>query len=99
KAIGAARERALTVVGFTGRTGGEMAARCDICLHAPSDATPLIQQIHITAGHIICGLVEGWLFPRSRPSGGPVLPGVPASYFTFGMMLALTICLEICIGR
>jgi len=64
RAIGAAREKGLTVVGFTGRTGGEMAARCDLCLHAPSDATPLIQQIHITAGHIICGLVEERLFPR-----------------------------------
>ena len=30
---------------------------------APSDSTPLIQQIHITADHIICGLVENRLFP------------------------------------
>ena len=51
-------------VGFTGRTGGEMSSRCDFCLHAPSDSPPLIQQIHITAGHIICGLVEERLFPR-----------------------------------
>ena len=64
RAIGAAREKRVTVVGFTGRTGGEMAALCDLCLHAPSDSTPLIQQIHITAGHIICGLVEERLFPR-----------------------------------
>jgi D-sedoheptulose 7-phosphate isomerase len=27
-------------------------------------STPVIQQIHITAGHIICGLVEERLFPR-----------------------------------
>jgi D-sedoheptulose 7-phosphate isomerase len=66
RAIGAGREKRLTVVGFTGRTGGEMAGRCDLCLHAPSDSTPLIQQIHITAGHIICGLVEESLFPRAR---------------------------------
>ena len=66
RAIGAAREKELRVVGFTGRTGGEMAACCDLCLHAPSDSTPLIQQIHITAGHIICGLVEEWLFPRAE---------------------------------
>src|SRR5215471_21820586 len=38
KAIGAARERRLTVVGFTGRTGGEMALLCDFCLHVPSDS-------------------------------------------------------------
>jgi len=68
RAIGAAREKGLIVAGFTGRTGGDMAALCDLCLHAPSDSTPLIQQIHITAGHIICGLVEERLFPRNiRP--------------------------------
>jgi D-sedoheptulose 7-phosphate isomerase len=64
RAIDAARQKQLAVVGFTGRTGGEMAARCDLCLYAPSDSTQLIQQIHITAGHIICGLVEERLFPR-----------------------------------
>jgi len=69
RAIGAAREKRLTVVGFTGRTGGEMAALCDLCLHAPSDSTPLIQQIHITAGHIICGLIEERLFPRTTGPG------------------------------
>ena len=68
RAISAAREKGITVVGFTGRTGGDMTALCDLCLHAPSDSTPLIQQIHITAGHIICGLVEERLFPRNtRP--------------------------------
>lgn len=64
RAIEAARERGLAVVGLTGRSGGEMAARCDLCLHAPADATQLVQQIHITAGHIICALVEARLFPR-----------------------------------
>jgi D-sedoheptulose 7-phosphate isomerase len=65
RAIDAARQKRLTIVGFTGRTGGEMASGCDFCLHAPSDSTPLIQQIHITAGHIICGLVEERLFSRA----------------------------------
>ena len=64
RAIDAAREKRIVTVGFTGRTGGEMPPRCDLCLHAPSDSTPLIQQIHITAGHIICGLVEERLFPQ-----------------------------------
>ena len=64
RAIEAARQKQIATVGFTGRTGGEMPSLCDICLHAPSDSTPLIQQIHITAGHIICGLVEERLFPR-----------------------------------
>jgi D-sedoheptulose 7-phosphate isomerase len=66
RAIDAARQKQVHVVGFTGKTGGEMPARCDFCLHAPTDATPLIQQIHIMAAHIICGLVEERLYPQRR---------------------------------
>jgi D-sedoheptulose 7-phosphate isomerase len=70
RAIEAGRSKGLVVVGFTGSTGGEMAARCDLCLYAPADTTPLIQQLHITAGHIICGLVEERLFPNlDQPRG------------------------------
>ena len=58
KALDAARARGLLTIGFTGKKGGDMAARCDIVLHAPSDHTPVIQQIHIIAAHIVCGLVE-----------------------------------------
>jgi len=68
RAIAAARDLGLVTVGLTGRSGGEMTALCDLCLHAPSDSTPLVQQIHITAGHVICGLVEERLFPRAAAS-------------------------------
>ncbi len=70
RAIEAARQKGLVVIGFTGRSGGAMAAQCDLCLRAPSDSTPLIQQMHITAAHIVCGLVEERLFPRSDRSKG-----------------------------
>jgi D-sedoheptulose 7-phosphate isomerase len=65
RAIDAARERRLVVIGLTGNSGGEMRSRCDLCLQAPSASTPLIQQIHIVAAHIICGLVEERLFPQN----------------------------------
>jgi len=58
KALEAARARGLLTIGFTGKKGGDMAARCDIVLNAPSDRTPVIQQIHIIAAHIVCGLIE-----------------------------------------
>jgi D-sedoheptulose 7-phosphate isomerase len=66
RAIAAAREAGLAVVGLTGKSGGEMASLCDLCLKAPADATQLVQQLHITVGHLICGLVEVRLFPRQR---------------------------------
>lgn len=65
RALAAARELGLVTVGLTGKSGGDMPALCDLCLRAPSDSTPLIQQVHITAGHVICGLVEERLFPRA----------------------------------
>ena len=68
RALHAARESGLAAIGFTGSGGGDMPALCDLCLRAPSDSTPLIQQLHITAGHIVCGLVEARLFPRAGMS-------------------------------
>jgi D-sedoheptulose 7-phosphate isomerase len=42
RAIDAAKEQGIVTVGFTGRTGGAMPSRCDLCLHAPTDSTPLV---------------------------------------------------------
>lgn len=68
RAMQAARERQLIVIGFSGKTAGDMPPLADLMLHVPSDSTPLIQQIHITAAHIVCGLVEERLFPREAPA-------------------------------
>jgi D-sedoheptulose 7-phosphate isomerase len=57
----AARETGLTTIGFSG-AGGEMRPLCDLLLAVPSEDTALIQQIHITAYHAICGVVERELF-------------------------------------
>jgi D-sedoheptulose 7-phosphate isomerase len=80
RALAAARELGLITVGLTGKSGGDMPALCDLCLRAPSDSTPLIQQIHITAGHVICGLVEERLFPRaSQTRSGQARPHATAA--------------------
>ena len=39
---------------------------CDHLLVSPSDETAIIQQIHITAAHAICALVERELFPDKQ---------------------------------
>ena len=63
----AARAVGAATVGFTGNANSPMLALCDICVRAPSDSTPQIQQIHIVAAHAICGLVEQELFgPQAR---------------------------------
>lgn len=58
RALQAARDIGMATVGFTGESGGQMQDYVDICFHAPSDSTPRIQEVHITAGHIICEMVE-----------------------------------------
>jgi D-sedoheptulose 7-phosphate isomerase len=66
-ALKVAREGGLSTIGFTGTTGaGLMRPLCQHCLVAPSEKTPLIQQIHIVAAHAICGLVEAKLFPQTK---------------------------------
>jgi D-sedoheptulose 7-phosphate isomerase len=61
-ALRAARELGIMTMGFAGLEGGAMKDFCDICLCAPARETPLIQQIHITAAHIVCTLVERSMF-------------------------------------
>lgn len=67
RAIKAARERDIKVVGFTGQGGGAMAALCDICLRIPSTATPKIQEGHEFLGHLICCLIEQGMFEPAKP--------------------------------
>lgn len=61
-----AKERGMVTVAFTGKDGGEALRLADHGLNVASTSTPRIQETHITAGHIICELVERELFP----SGG-----------------------------
>ncbi|MGB6546647.1 MAG: SIS domain-containing protein [Candidatus Acidiferrales bacterium] len=58
RAIEAARECKVKVIGMTGESGGKMATACDLCLCAPSKSTPRIQEMHITIAHTICELLE-----------------------------------------
>lgn len=60
--IKAARKRGAKTVGFTGKDGGKLKDVVDLCIIVPSYNTPRIQEVHITIGHIICGLVERELF-------------------------------------
>jgi D-sedoheptulose 7-phosphate isomerase len=53
-----ARRRGAVVVGFTGETGGKLKPLCHRCLCAPSRVTARIQECHITAGHILCEMLD-----------------------------------------
>jgi D-sedoheptulose 7-phosphate isomerase len=54
----AARSSKAYRVGFTGETGGALAAKVDLLLNVPSRDAQRIQEAHITMGHIACSLIE-----------------------------------------
>jgi len=60
----AKRKHAVTVA-FTG-SGGKLREIAQYVLDVPSRQTPRIQECHITAGHIVCSLVEEALFGGGR---------------------------------
>ena len=70
-----AKELDVGTVGLTGGAGGQMAVLCDVCIRVPSSLTARVQEVHLTIGHILCGLVEetlGWF--AVPPSGHGLRP-------------------------
>ncbi len=63
-AIELAIDLGITVVGFTGASGGRM-VELSSCLCVPSNRTERIQEGHILLGHVLCGLVEADMFNQS----------------------------------
>jgi phosphoheptose isomerase len=61
-----ARERNIRTIALTGESGGQLADIADVAIKVPSNDTQLIQESHISIGHILCALVELGLF--NRPS-------------------------------
>lgn len=57
-----AKRLGATTIAFTGNGGGKVAAVADIALVGPDGHSALIQEVHITMGHVVCELVEQALF-------------------------------------
>lgn len=57
-AVMSARRLGCKVIGMTGSKGKKLASLCDACLIIPSDRTARIQEMHITAAHIWCELID-----------------------------------------
>lgn len=58
EALKTAREKGLTTIGSTGKTGGVMVLWCDAFLVVPDEVTARIQEIHMLAAHIICQIID-----------------------------------------
>jgi D-sedoheptulose 7-phosphate isomerase len=62
RALDTAKSLGLTTVAFTGSGGGMLRDVADFCLEVPSEDTARVQEGHITAGHVMCELIEQTLF-------------------------------------
>ncbi len=80
QALRAGRDKGLVTVGLLGAAPGEMLPVCDFALQVPSKSTPVIQECHIAAGHMLCHIVDHFLFEAvleldpgllSPPAGEP----------------------------
>ncbi len=58
RALDLARERGLTTIGFTGRDGGEMQERCDVCLVVPCQPMEQIEDVHVVLAHLIYSAIR-----------------------------------------
>jgi len=62
-ALQEAKRIGATTIAFSGNGGGRLAEVADITLVGPDGYSALVQEVHITLGHIVCDLVEQALFP------------------------------------
>ena len=60
-----ARSSGLVTVGMTGNQKARIVEMVDHAIEIPSPSTPRIQEGHIVVGHLICGLIEEQMFPKS----------------------------------
>lgn len=57
-ALQKARAVGLRTIGLTGKTGGNIAALCDVLMAVPLTDTPRIQEMHVVTYHGICAALD-----------------------------------------
>lgn len=70
RAVQAARELGIAVLGLLGRDGGAIAPLADVAIVVPSAVTARIQEAHILIGHSLCAAVEALVAPGQPAAAG-----------------------------
>jgi len=66
RALKAAHQKGILTFGFLGGDGGEALKECNLALVIPSKQTDRIQEVHITAGHILMELIEDLMIEKNH---------------------------------
>jgi D-sedoheptulose 7-phosphate isomerase len=69
KAFRVARQMGIATIAFTGPKACIAWEQADVYLAAPGSTTAHIQEIHISLGQALCGIVENVMFGESSPNG------------------------------
>ncbi len=64
-----ARGMSITVLALTGQNGGELGKHADLVLRVPSADTPIVQELHLAVGHVLCDLIERALIAAPETFG------------------------------
>jgi len=75
RAMEAAKEAGATVVGLTGRDGGDMNGLADLCLVVPAESMQQIEDAHLVITHAIYLDLKERAELACRPSGGQAARG------------------------
>jgi D-sedoheptulose 7-phosphate isomerase len=70
RAVEAAKSLGMHAFAFSGKRGGPLAEAADIAVVVPHDDFARIQEVHMTLGHVLCGLVEEMILPSRGESAG-----------------------------
>lgn len=62
KALEQSKKMDIATIALTGKDGGRLKGMADITLVVEAESTPRIQEVHITACHMLCELTEKMLF-------------------------------------
>jgi len=57
-AVRTANDKGMISLAFSGKGGGDLAKSASLSIVVPHDDFARIQEVHMTLGHILCGLVE-----------------------------------------
>ena len=65
EAVHMAKEKGMTVLGFTGRDGGKLAPMCDLALIAPTDSMEQIEDLHMLYVHVLSHCLQKLLTAKN----------------------------------
>jgi D-sedoheptulose 7-phosphate isomerase len=70
RAVETAKGMGVRTFAFSGKGGGALAGAAELAVVVPHDDFARIQEVHMTLGHILCGLVEEIIQPSAGGTSG-----------------------------